>query len=230
MLGFVAAGLAVYFVVGPLVQRAVLRAQLSFEVPAALERSRTTLDADRAAAATRAQQELRLGAPVYRVTHTFCWTDHRDQGWFAVGYDHHCAWRELVFFEAPANTALDRALARHEEQGRGARYASLFEGDFREAARLDTPAERRTDRLYVTTPQATDAHEVVDRFLLVGGVVAYAAGEAWQARHVLDESGDRQLDPGKRYLITTSGGDYYKRDLGCAIGTAPFCGNPLGGV
>lgn len=225
-------GLLGYFG-APVVQTAVLRAQLGSETAAALASARPAADTAHVEWLARVVPVLGLGPdPAYSASYDVCYVDHSDGGWVALNYNQKCQLSYVDFFELPArNVAVDAAIAEARSAASSpATSAVVFVDDYLKAAgrATDGAPDDMPFSVSATLPGASDARAATDEWMVTQDVVAYAAADAFTDRKLLGEAGQRLLDPARQYLVVHEARGYYERDIGCAVGRPVFCWSPLG--
>lgn len=227
----VVVGLLGYFVVGPPVQTAVLKAELSSEVPAARAAALPSAATAHAKWLKRVSAALGLSrAAVYSATYNVCYVD--SDGEFAERYNQKCLLAYVDFYELPTkNDAVDVAIkdARSSRIGPHSSGAVWVPDYLGNAGREKVDPSSLPDTIWATLPGTSDARAATDEWMITPSIVAYAAHDGFLGRTLLDEKGQTRLDPTNQYLVVPDAHPYYTKVLGCAIGLRLFCFSPLEG-
>jgi hypothetical protein len=227
----VVVGLLGYFVIGPPVQRAVLKAELASEVPAARAAALPSAAAAHATWLKRVSTALGLSRPaVYSATYNVCYID--SDGEFAERYNQKCLLAYVDFYELPSqNDAVDASIrdAKSSQIGPHSSGAVWVPDYLGNAGREDVDPSTLPDTIWATLPGTSDARSATDEWMIASSIVAYAAHDGFRGRTLLQERGQTTLDPTKQYLVVPDAHPYYTKVLGCAVGRLLFCYSPLDG-
>lgn len=222
-------GLLGYFLLGPPVQTAILRAQLSTEIPASRTAAVTPADTAHAAWLEQVSAALGMSRPVYSASYDVCYED--SDGELAENYNLKCQVSYVDFYVLPArNGAVETAI----EEARTSQFgpqssAMVFVPNFlvdQNGNEAELP-EDLPDTIWASMPGTSDARAASDQWTIAFSVPAYAAHDAFQARTLLSEHGQTALDPTRQYIVITDARPYFAKALGCAIGLHLFCTSPL---
>ena len=192
----------IYIFVAPLVQRAILRAQLNTETAKAFDEAHLSIDRQHSQYVEAVKKHTEVSdSVVYSAAYDICYTDHSDSGWVVSSYHRKCLMSSITLFE------VDDIDENHE-------LLQRFTGDYsvRTAIKHDV----------------SNVRDVIDRRLLTSTVVTYAGQDAFDARRLVTEAGVHELDSQKTYLALSSQKEYFNRNIGCAFGRLMFCSSPLG--
>lgn len=227
----VVVGLLGYFVIGPPVQRAVLKAELASEVPAARAAALPSAAAAHATWLERVSTSLGLSRPaVYSASYNVCYID--SDGEFAERYNQKCLLAYVDFYELPSqNDAVDAAIrdAKSSQIGPHSSGAVWVPDYLGNAGREDVDPSTLPDTIWATLPRTSNARSATDEWMIASSIVAYAAHDGFLGRTLLQEHGQTTLDPTKQYLVIPDAHPYYTKVLGCALGRLLFCYSPLDG-
>ena len=230
MVAAVVVGLVGYFVIGPPVQTAVLKAELAREIPVARAAALPSSSAAHGTWIKRVSAALGLSrAAVYSATYNVCYVD--SDGEFAERYNQKCLLAYVDFYQLPAkNDEVSRAIkdaksSKMVPHSSGAVWVPDYLGN---AGREKVDPSNLPDTIWATLPGTSDARSATDEWMITPSIVAYAAHDGFLGRTLLQEQGTTTLDPTKQYLVVPDAHPYYTKILGCAVGRVLFCYSPLG--
>jgi hypothetical protein len=157
-----------------------------------------------------------------------CYVDHSDSGWFARAYNYNCQISHVDFFEAPNNDYItaETTAAKAADDSNGD-TTTIFFSDYLRGIGGSTEGAP-IDYFFLTLPGvSTDARQATTVQMLTKNTVAYASERAYENRKLIGETGQRQLDAQKQYMVLTDSEPYLTKDIGCAIGKILFCSSPI---
>ena len=223
----VVVALPVLFVlVGPMIQKAVLQATIPKEIQSAFEENSTSYTTEHQHWRNKAALALGLGVPTYSVAYDLCYLSH-NVGGRVYEYTMNCLLSYVDVYELPTqndtvDAEVNRALAQLDTK------ATIWVRDYLETAGLpvlDIDDDTVPKIMWASIPNTTNVSMLLD-----AQVVAYSAfpqQEAFDARHLIAETGTTSLDSAKQYLVVGDSRPYYYRALRCQVGHI-FCHSPLG--
>lgn len=159
-----------------------------------------------------------LDRRLYHAVFDTCYLDHRDQGWFAAGYDFHCLTVSLGVYEVDPD-ALTTTNALGDTVVYGLEDLALPN------AQLATSAGR-FDAWLLPGGTRTELEEQVLDQSLQGSVVAYGQPDALANRVTITSGWDADPDADRVQIGVAWASEYYTTDVGCRA-MSLFCQAPI---